>query len=253
MANTAEKNIEYLRNDIDNLELSLVCADENGLFHLLQQTHEKTPADHKSTDDQAGIEKGKTTPTYKDIVDNLVAASKELDKEKTQDPAPPPETCFTEGWPKYRAATYQFNQALNSAPISWRFTYLYGGPFAVYYVLMLAAVLLVWFFSASTISDAKILWIPVYAFLWGLVGGILQGFWFLWQHVSDRQLRKVWIPWYIFLPLMGSLLGALAYLVFLAGFITSTGATQVQSEYFIMLLCALAGFSSKWAVETSTK
>ena len=252
MPSRVERNIEHLRKDIDNLENALVCADENGLFRVLQKEQEKHPP-QKTDDDKTEAEKSRSTPTYEDIVNNLIAACKELDKEKTQEKPPCPETCFIEAWPKYRTATNQFNQALNAAPVSWRLKYLYGAPFAIYYILVLATVLLIWFFFAPTISDATILWIPIYAFIWGLVGGILQGLWFLWQHVSDRILRKVWIPWYIFLPLIGSLLGTFAYLVFLAGFVTTSGGTQIQSEYFIMLLCALAGFSSRWAVETLDK
>jgi len=47
---------------------------------------------------------------------------------------------------------------------------------------------------------------------------------------------------------MGDIIGAIAYLVFFVGFIVSTGADQIASEAFVMLLSALAGFSSKWAV-----
>jgi hypothetical protein len=222
MANTVDENIKHLRDDIDNLESTLVCAEENGLFQIPQNS-----------------------TAHSEIFDNLVDACRELDNSKN-----PPETRFLQGWPKYRAATYKLNQTLNSAPRSWRFKYLYGGPFAVYYVVLLTAVFSAWVLFNPSMLNTRILWVPTYAYVWGLVGGILQGLWFLWQHVSDRQLRKVWIPWYFFLPLMGALLGALTYLIFIAGFITSTGATQIASEYFIMLLCALAGFSSKWAVET---
>jgi len=52
----------------------------------------------------------------------------------------------------------------------------------------------------------------------------------------------------VVLPFMGDIIGAIAYLVFFVGFIVSTGADQIASEAFVMLLSALAGFSSKWAV-----
>lgn len=220
-----KKNIEHLRNDIDNLESTLVVAEENGLFKFSQNSE-----------------------AHKVILDRMVEACEVLDDSKKS-----PETRFIESWPKYREATYQLNEALNTAPGSWRFIHLYGGPFALYYCVMLAVVFSAWVLFNPLMLDTKIFWVPTYAYVWGLIGGILQGLWFLWQHVSDRQLRKVWIPWYILLPLIGGLLGALTYLIFLAGFITSTGATQIESEYFTMLLCALAGFSSKWAVETLDK
>ena len=218
----ANDNIKITRDDIDNLEETMVIADENGLF--------------KSS---------KSTTKFSEIMENMVAACQELDNEQN-----PPEKRYIEGWKKYRAAHYQFNDVLNSASMNWRFKNLYGGPFIIYFIAFLVTVLFIWIFFNPQIANTKIFWVPAYAFLWGLVGGLLQGLWFLWQHVSDRTLRKVWITWYLFLPLIGALLGSLTYLIFIAGFITSTGTTQIQSEFFIMLLCALAGFSSKWAVET---
>jgi hypothetical protein len=218
----AIENIKITRDDIDKLEETMVIADENGLF--------------KSS---------KSNTKFSDIMGNMVAACKEFDNEKKT-----PENRYIQGWSKYRAAHYQFNEVLNSASIDWRFKFLYGGPLIIYFLAFLITVLLIWVFFDLQISNTKIFWVPTYAFLWGLVGGVLQGLWFLWQHVSDRTLRKVWIPWYLLLPLIGALLGALTYLIFVAGFITTTGGAQIQSEYFIMLLCALAGFSSLWAVET---
>ncbi len=225
MPNTAEKNIDITRDDIDNLEETLVIADENGLFKIYNK------------------------PTaFAEIVDNLAAACQEFDNKTNT-----AEERYVKGWQKYRAAYYQFDEVLNSASREWRLKYLYGAPFVAYFVAVLGVLFSAWAFFNPLLLETNVFWIPTYAFLWGTVGGVLQGLWFIWQHVSDRKLRKVWIPWYICLPLIGALLGALTYLVFIAGFITTTGATQIHSEYFIMLLCALAGFSSKWAVETLDK
>jgi hypothetical protein len=48
---------------------------------------------------------------------------------------------------------------------------------------------------------------------------------------------------------MGAILGALVYLVYYTGFIVSTGVNTLTSEVFGMLLSALAGFCSLWAVK----
>jgi hypothetical protein len=218
---SASDDVNVLLDNIDKLEQTLACADENGLFKNCS----------------------KDCPTYNDILTNMVDAYKAL---KNSDP---PETKVANAWPKYRTAHSQLNQVLNSTPLSWRFKYLYGGPFIAYFLALLAVIVTAWFIL-NPATTTKVLWIPVYAFFWGAIGGILQGLWFLWQHVNTRKVRKAWIPWYIFLPFMGAILGALTYLVFVAGFITATGGTQIQSEYFIMLLCALAGFSTRWAVST---
>ena len=97
--------------------------------------------------------------------------------------------------------------------------------------------------------EEKFLWVPCWAFIWGSVGSILQGFWWLWQHISEKRLRKYWFVWYFLLPLIGAILGALTYLIFNAGFIAATGEVQLKSVVFPMLLSALAGFSCRWAVE----
>jgi hypothetical protein len=226
----AEKNIAINRDDIDNLEETIVIADENGLF------------------------KNPNCPVkISDILVNLGGATQEFDDYQNS-----PEKRFIQGWQKYRVAYNQLNDALNSASLGWRLSYLYGAPFIVYFVVILSGVFLAWYFFYPVILNSMVLWVASYAFLWGMVGGVLQGLWFLWQHVSDRQIRKVWIPWYVSLPLVGALLGALMYLAVIAGFMATTGNNPIQttgnnpsqSESFIMLLCALAGFSSKWAVET---
>jgi len=222
LAHSVDEDIEIIRGNLDKLEEALVCADENGLFKNITNA-----------------------PTYADIMGNMAASYKELEN-KTD----PKEERVLQAWQKYRLAHHQFNQTMNSTSFWWRFKYSFGGPFIMYLAALLAFTFLVWFLFGPLLSDFKILWVPSWAYLWGLVGGILQGLWFLWQHVSDRRLRKAWFPWYLLLPFLGAILGALTYLVFFAGFIAATGGVQIQSEYFVMLLSALAGFSTKWAVET---
>lgn len=221
----AQENIEDTYNNLDKLEETMVTADENGLF-----------------------QNAKKPSAFSEIFNNMAVACQELGNEKNSF-----EERDINGWQKYRAAYYQFNETLNSATPWWRFKFLYGGPFMIYFSAVLVTAFLVWAFFNVQLSNMTIFWVPSYAYLWGLVGSGLQGLWFLWQHVSDRKIRKVWTTWYLFLPLIGMLLGALTYLVFVAGFMTTSGNAQIQSEYFIMLLCALAGFSSMWAVETLDK
>jgi hypothetical protein len=50
---------------------------------------------------------------------------------------------------------------------------------------------------------------------------------------------------------MGSIFGALAYMVFVAGLISTTGdtTTAIKSQIFVVFLCGLAGFSAKWMVQ----
>jgi hypothetical protein len=135
----------------------------------------------------------------------------------------------------------------------WQFKYSYGGYVILYFLAIFVIFTSTWFLFPDSISNLQILWIPSWAFFWGATGSILQGFWWLWQNVSDRYFRKHALPWYFILPLMGALLGALAYLIFVSGFIAATGEVNLKSESFIMLLSGLAGFSSRWAVEMLEK
>ena len=230
-----KKDIQIINDNLDKLERALVCADENGLFK--EATVIK--------DGKKG-EQSPEVPKYEEIFENLSQAIKTIKNEKLGT-----QRVHT-AWEKFRLANHQYYQVLNNADFSWRFKYRYGGPFIVYFFTLLGVSFLAWYYGGFS-SKTQILLVPLYAYFWGLVGGVLQGFWFLWQHVNDRKMRKAWIPWYLLLPFMGALLGAMMYLVFSAGFIAATGESAIKSESIVMLLSALAGFSTRWAVESIDK
>lgn len=228
MVHTIDDDASILKDNIDKLDKTLSCVDENGLFE-------------NCTNDNCADIVDAMLDSYRDIE----SLSAETDKSKKS-------ILLASAWHKYRSAYYQLNMAINSSTPFWRFQYLFGGPFLIYLIALLGVAFSAWFLF-TTSFDSAVLWVPAYAYVWGLIGGALQGLWFIWQHASDRKFRKVWVPWYILLPFMGSLFGALTYLVFSAGFFATTGTTKVESGAFIMLLCALAGFSTKWMVETLNK
>ena len=213
------RDAKVLNKNLDKLQMVLESADENGLF--------------KSDSE-----------TYKNILSDLIVARDELKQN-------PPR--IIEAWEKFYSAYHKFNQVVNSADFWWRFEYSFGGLPLIYLTTVFASIVLVCVLITPTVLDSRVLLIPGWAYLWGSIGGVLQGFWRLWQHVSDRILRKHWITWYMLLPIIGAILGALTYLIFFAGFITATGETEIKSEFIIMLLCAIAGFSSKWAVQLLDK
>lgn len=234
MSSSFDDDVKKLKGNLDKLERSLSSADEDGLFENIKNVN------HGSASN---------VPTHDNILDKMVACYQELERQISAQK----DKSVIQAWKTYRQAHNQFDEALNSASFWWRFEYSFGGPFILYFIALLAFAFLAWLFFNPSLSGSKLLWVPAWAFLWGLIGGVLQGLWFLWQHVSDRKVRKAWIPWYFLLPLMGAILGALTYLVFIAGFIAVTGGAQGQSEYFGMLLSGLAGFSTRWAVETLDK
>jgi len=210
-----ERIINECKDDLDDLETSVQNANENGLFK----------EDYDS---------------YKKIVESISAAFNDLS-------ATPPK--LVDAREKYSLACYNLNKACDLESFWWRFKYFYGGPALVYLIGLFGFYLFLWFQFQPLILNSNVLWIPTWSFFWGSLGGILYGFWWLWQHCSQRKFRKPWYIWYALLPIMGAILGALAYLIFVAGFVAATGTSAIQSQEFIMLLSALSGFSARWAVK----
>lgn len=224
IATRARRDAEALKNALDKLERALEVANENGLLK-------------------------NDSKTYEEIIDNIIEALLDL-----SDNSPKPlEVRIIEARKKFSLAHFRFNKIINSTSFWWRFKYSLGGPVLLYLLTMLISMFLAWIFFSSILLDSYILWVPSWAYLWGTIGGILQGLWWLWQHVSNRNLRKNWFVWYTILPFMGAIFGALTYLIFFAGFIVATGESEITSEFFVILLSALAGFSSRWAVQTLNK
>jgi len=219
LAQDKNNDAQYWKDQLDELQDALESANENGLL--------KDNAE-----------------TYKKIMDKITGALTDLSGDA-------PKT--TDARNKYSTALQELNKHANSASFWWRFSYLYAGPALVYLLGLFTAILLLWGLFQPVLLNLNVLWVPSWAFLWGALGGILYGFWWLWQHASKRDFRKVWYVWYILLPIMGAILGALAYLIFVAGLISTTGEIQIKSQSFIMLLSGLAGFSARWMVQMLDK
>jgi hypothetical protein len=205
---------EYWASQLDKLQIMIDSADENGLFE--------------------------DSETYNRLIGEIIGALAGLSGEKPQ---------TLEARRTWSSVTSELNRHINSIGFGWRFKYVYGGPVLVYFIAFLSAMLALWFVFWPNLLDYNVFWVPASAFLWGAVGGLLWGLWKLWQHACDREIRKAWYNWYIALPLMGAILGALTYLMLLAGLLAITGSAQVQSQFLPMLISGLAGFSAKWAVE----
>ncbi len=218
MAKTTD-DVAYWKNQFQLLQDALESANENGLLK-------------------------EDEPSYQAIMDNIIGGFEDLSQETPKE---------VDARKKFGLACHKFNMCVNSETFWWRFRYCFGGPAMLYLLSIFVTILLVWLFFSSSLSDSTFLLVPSWAFLWGAMGGIFNGFWWLWQHAWRREFRKVWYVWYVILPVMGAMLGALAYLVFVSGFITVTGETQIKSQVFVMFLSALAGFSARWAVEMLNK
>jgi hypothetical protein len=124
----------------------------------------------------------------------------------------------------------------------------------------------------------------LHAATWGCVGGILRGLWYLKDKVSDRKYRNSFRIYFISVPFLGALFGAILYFLVVAGLFiiaptqagpilsnqtslsSSTNTTTTNttnqpnpgstgiarpsqvSTLAIIPLATLAGFNWEWAV-----
>lgn len=208
---TTEIDIQDCEEQLNFLRKAIEIANENGLL--------------------------KNDPNkYNAILEKVINAHRNLEQT-------PPE--IINARENFSKAYFMFNEAVNSTSKWWRFNYVYGGPIMIY----LTAIFIGWIIFSHKVLVEKILFVPYWAFSWGLFGSILQGYWFVFDRVWKRAFRKCFYVYYIILPPLGAILGAMTYLVFHAGFMAATGEVEIQSDAFPMLLSALAGFSTLGAIE----
>jgi hypothetical protein len=94
-------------------------------------------------------------------------------------------------------------------------------------------------------TQSKLLLLVVLA---GALGGVLHAGRSLFSFVGNRNLRVSWLWMYYFLPLNGAVVGALFFLVMLAGLFSVQGNTA-QSFFLIIGVAAIVGMFSQQAVE----
>jgi hypothetical protein len=204
---------------IDSLDQRLLVADENGMFRNQRVV--------TFTDCQAPLMKSRT----------LLKAGKS-----------------DEAIDQYHLASNKFNEAIESSDRWWKISYRYGIPWFLYQVAALALVAFYSFqySSVSPESSQQILWVPVWILGWGATGAIVRSLWYLWFQINRKVFRKDWLVWFVSSPILGALLGALVYMLFLAGLLATTQA-NVKEPWFPMVLAGLAGFSWEWATEILKK
>jgi hypothetical protein len=151
-------------------------------------------------------------------------------------------------------AVAKYYEALNSTPWFWRFTNVYAGFMWLYLVGFLVCVFLFYYFSgvAFVLTILRIAEQPsapyysngIYAATWGLIGGVLRGFWYLKENVSTKDYRNAWTIWFLSCPFIGSILGIVSYFILTAGLITLTKSDiDINNPVAIMAVATVTGFS----------
>jgi hypothetical protein len=213
---------------IDRILSWVAIAAENGLF--------------KNKDDQG---------VFQNIQDTLVKASEQLTADTPNSLAECSRlTSF---------AIKSFSDVLYSKGNSkWRFDNMYAGDVWLYLIGFLGLIFVIYYFDINTILSNRfhIPLIAIDATIWGVIGGILRGVWYLWTNINDRNYRQTWRIWFFSCPFLGGILGALVYIIIIAGLLViSQQPTPVgQNQQLVVIgFCALAGYNWDWAVKRFQK
>ena len=88
-----------------------------------------------------------------------------------------------------------------------------------------------------------------YAVTWGCVGAVLRGLWFLKDSVGRKLYRNAWVVYFLSVPFLGGLLGAVVYFIIIGGLLTVSTSVDVKQTIPVIVFAALAGFNWEWAVK----
>lgn len=169
-------------------------------------------------------------------------------------------------------------RALYSTKRRWRFLHVYAGHIWIYLIAILVSIFAIYYFGlldcpgennslttqtigSNNTSNSKIQGstcalnklfgsdvVGLYAVTWGCVGAVLRGLWYLKINVGRKQYRDAWIIYYLSVPFLGGILGAVVYFIIIGGLLTVTTNVDVKQSIPIIVFAALAGFNWEWAV-----
>jgi hypothetical protein len=83
----------------------------------------------------------------------------------------------------------------------------------------------------------------------GALGGLIHNVRSFAWYVGNRSLRWSWVPYYLLLPLVGSLAGTVFYLVLRAGLFSPSTSVEQASPFGFAAIAILAGLFSTQAFE----
>lgn len=150
-----------------------------------------------------------------------------------------------------------YSKALAQSGRHWRIKYRLGGYIWAYMTAILTAVFFFYYSDAhlTVATSFPVEELAINAVAWGVVGAVLRGYWSLWIAVSENVLRSAWNTYYASVPFIGGILGAITYLIILAGLVTFTAGTltQIQNQIFVLVVAGLAGFSWEFARDIMRK
>jgi hypothetical protein len=211
------KKVKEYAEVIDKLSQAFRAASENGLFG------------------QHGVD-----VSVANIMDPLQAARENLESNN-----------FIQCESSLNLAETTYHRAINAASRGWRFVNVYAFHLWIYFIGMLFSIFL---FYITIISPSSIFYgfqlLPIQAVIWGMIGGLFQDIWYLYRIVPKGYYRNTWMIQYFSAPFIGGILGAIVYIIIIAGLVVLDTDTEGKPrDFVVMALAAFAGYNWDWAIK----
>lgn len=109
----------------------------------------------------------------------------------------------------------------------------------------------------DTILNSKILFVPVYVYVWGVIGTMAYSLWAGLTHIAHKDFDNYYIPWYFIRLPLGAMIAAIFYFVITAGFIqpivASGGTSKLDVVDPFVVISFLSGFGVRYSINTLDK
>jgi hypothetical protein len=148
----------------------------------------------------------------------------------------------------------EYSKRVDQVPFRWTFANIYAGYIWIYLTLLLAAIFFIFSSGMDLETQLKVKDPAINATAWGVIGAVLRAMWFLKSKVDSRTYRKAYNVYFISVPFLGGILGAIVYLIILGGLFALQGNVQGQPNQItinpltIIPFAALAGYNWEWAI-----
>jgi len=144
--------------------------------------------------------------------------------------------------------------AIAGKSLFWRAVHIHALDIYIYLIAWAAALVL----AGKACDDAEysVLWgVPLSVLVFGALGGVLRGLWWITKKVEARILRTQFRPQYYAAPVIAGILGIVAFVLadFLASGLPTAEADGGDGDPRILIgvngLAFIAGFYWEWIIE----
>jgi hypothetical protein len=232
---TEERVFKDYEERINHLLLQFRAASENGLFFMMSRR----------------VDPGEMRYLSKQILETLMQAKKDLYAEE-----------LIECEQHLIEAETLYHDAIYKTSALWRLKNTYAFHLWIYFMGMIFSMVFFYIFvignpdiSFVSSGGGSLLFgqfplLAVQAVIWGMIGGLFQDIWYLWRHVQNRYYRNTWMIQYVSAPFIGGILGAIVYIIVIAGLIIlDTDTEGVPRDFVVLGLAAFAGYNWDWAIK----